>query len=43
MPLLAALVIEKELEDARERRDNPATTDARSDKFEKVYPKGYKG
>ena len=43
MLLIAALVVEKELEDARERRANPSTTDARSDKFEKVHPEVYKG
>lgn len=43
MPLIAALVVEKELEDARERRANPYITDAGSDKFEKVHPEVYKG
>lgn len=43
MPLIAALVVEKELGDVRERRANPYTTDARSDKFEKVHPEVYKG
>ena len=43
MPLIAALVFEKELENARERRANPYTTDTRCDKFEKVRPEVYKG
>ena len=43
MPLIAALVVEKELEDARERRANPSTTDAGSDKFGKVHPEVYEG
>jgi hypothetical protein len=43
MPLIAALIVEEELEDARERRANPSTADAGSNKFEKVHPKVYKG
>jgi len=43
MLFIAALIVEKELEDARERRANPSTTDAISDKFEKAHPKVYKG
>ncbi len=42
MPLITALVVEKEREDARERRANPSNTDAGSVKFEKVHPEVYK-